>query len=83
MSQKNKSASHQLEPSAQLEQRMTQLEELVTHQAVLIEEMSQQLHDDYVERQKLERRVAVLLERLKQIEVETTGAPDAEKPPHY
>ena len=73
-------AAHQLE---QMEQRLTQLEELVTHQAVLIEEMSAQLHDDYIERQKLERRVGVLLERLKQIETETTGAPDAEKPPHY
>lgn len=63
--------------------RLTRLEELVTHQAVLIEELSQQLHKDGLAREKFERGLQRLIERVQQVEDLSMTAPDGEKPPHY
>ena len=63
--------------------RLTRLEELLTHQAILIEELSEQLHKDGQARQKFERSLRLLSERVEQVEDMSGQAPDGEKPPHY
>ncbi|MGC6512548.1 MAG: SlyX family protein [Parvibaculales bacterium] len=63
--------------------RLTRLEELVTHQAVLIEELSQQSHKDGQTLEKVERSLHMLKERIQQVEDFSITAPDGEKPPHY
>jgi SlyX protein len=61
------------------EQRLIDLETKFSHQDILIEEMRQTLHEQYLTIEKLEKNVKVLTEQLK-------GSEDIrpnEKPPHY
>ncbi len=66
-----------------LEVRLTRLEEVSAHQAVLIEELSKQLHGDAIMRQKFEAGLKILLERVRQVEDMTESTHEGEKPPHY
>ena len=63
--------------------RLVHLEELVTHQSILIEELSQQLHRDGRAREKFERGLKMLVERVQLVEDMSSTAPEGEKPPHY
>ncbi len=70
---------------AELETRIAALEEMLTHQARAIEELSAQLHQAEQARTTLEQHQKALLERLQQVE-DTQPASTSlldEKPPHY
>ncbi len=65
--------------------RLTELEEICTHQAAALEELSAVVAGQANQIDRLERRVQLLLERAAQMEADTlSGAPLADqKPPHW
>lgn len=75
----------------ELENRINMLEELLTHQAVLIDELSEQLMASLAEQGKtratFERQQKALLARVLEVEESdpSNGGHNflAEKPPHY
>lgn len=69
-----------------LERRMAALEEMLTHQAQTLDEVSDQLHLAEQARETLARKQKALLERVQEVEdTGSGGAPSLqdEKPPHY
>lgn len=69
-----------------LERRLAALEEMLTHQARTLDEVSEQLHLAEQAREKLDRKQKALLERVQEVEdTGSGGAPSLqdEKPPHY
>ncbi|MCF6273232.1 MAG: SlyX family protein [Rhodobacteraceae bacterium] len=65
--------------------RLTNLEEHATHQAVTLEELSAVVAAQAEQIGRLERRVRLLMERAAQMETDTmSGAPlTTQKPPHW
>ncbi len=61
------------------EQRLIDLETKFSHQDILIEEMRQTLHEQYLTIEKLEKNLKVLTDQLKA----TEDIRGPEKPPHY
>ncbi|MDG1692000.1 MAG: SlyX family protein [Alphaproteobacteria bacterium] len=69
-----------------LERRIAALEEILTHQAHTLDEVSDQLHLAEKARETLARKQTALLERVQEVEdTSPGGAPSLqdEKPPHY
>jgi uncharacterized coiled-coil protein SlyX len=69
-----------------IERRLAALEEMLTHQSLAIEELSQQVHMAEQAREKLAQKHKALFEIVQDIEDKTAdgGAGLAgEKPPHY
>ena len=69
----------------EIQARLDKLEMLVAHQAVTLDEMSQELLRAHDAQAQLERRHKALLSRLQDVEDNSAegGAPRHEKPPHY
>ncbi len=66
--------------------RLTALEEALAHQTAVVEDLSEVVHRQAVQIDRLDRRVALLMQRAAQAEAdETPGTvPLADqKPPHY
>lgn len=65
--------------------RLTNLEEHTTHQAVTLEELNGVVTAQAEQIARLERRVRLLMERAAQMEADTmSGAPlTDQKPPHW
>jgi uncharacterized coiled-coil protein SlyX len=62
------------------EQRLIDLEAKFSHQDLLIEELRQTLHEQYLTIEKLEKNLKVVTDQLKGSEDIRTAH---EKPPHY
>lgn len=65
------------------EDRITALEELTAHQAKTIDELSDQLAEQWKTIDRLKRTLEILSERLLGLEERTTEAAPVTKPPHY
>lgn len=63
--------------------RIAKLEEHVAHQALTIEELSQQLAEQWKIVEKLQNRQEKLIERFLALETQTADAPPVTRPPHY
>lgn len=68
-------------PDAQ--ERLDILEEHAAHQARMIDELSEQLNQQWTTIETLRRRQKRLIDRLLAIEEQSHDAPAITKPPHY
>ena len=68
-----------------LAQRIAALEELLTHQSLALEELSQQTHEAQQAREKSDRKQKALFQILQEIEDKAGEGHSLprEKPPHY
>lgn len=69
-----------------IQRRLAALEEMLTHQSLAIEELSQQVHMAEKAREKLAQKHKALFEIVQDIEDKTADGAAAlprEKPPHY
>ena len=68
-----------------LAQRIAALEELLTHQSLALEELSQQMHEAQQAREKSDRKQKALFHILQEIEDKAGEGHrlTREKPPHY
>lgn len=64
------------------EQRLIDLESKYSHQQILIEELQQTTHEQYLIIDKLEKLVKQLTDKLEGA-AGNTARPTHEKPPHY
>ena len=67
----------------ELAKRIDALEEHAAHQARLIEDLSDQLANQWSAVDRLARKQKKLIERLVELEEQAHGAPPVTKPPHY
>lgn len=66
------------------ESRIIDLETKITHHKLAIEELQKVTHEQYLMIDKLEKSLAVLIERYKAVSAnENPIGPANEKPPHY
>lgn len=65
------------------EERITALEEMVAHQAKTIEELSDQLSEQWKVVDRMKRALEILGERLVGMEERSTEAAPVTRPPHY
>jgi SlyX protein len=65
------------------EERITQLEELAAHQTKTIEELSDQLAEQWRLIEQLRSRLDALTERFLALEERSLEAPPVTRPPHY
>ena len=65
------------------ETRITQLEEVVAHQAKTIDELSDQLNAQWKVVEETRYKLERLVERFMTLEEETAEAPANTRPPHY
>lgn len=65
------------------DEKIIDLEIRYTHQARLLEELSEVLNEQRVTIQQLERRVVELEKKLREAAVDPTGGGDEGPPPHY
>jgi SlyX protein len=65
------------------QQRMTALEETVAHQAKTIEELSDQLAEQWKVVDQLRQKLDRLTERFLTLEEQSLEAPAISRPPHY
>ena len=63
--------------------RLTVLEETVAHQARVIEELSDQLAEQWKATEQMRVRLERLVERFLALEEQAREAPPVTKPPHY
>ena len=63
--------------------RIAKLEEHVAHQALTIDELSEQLAEQWKIVEKLQDKQQKLIERFLALEAHATDAPPVTKPPHY
>lgn len=63
--------------------RIIALEEMVAHQAKTIDELSDQLAEQWKTVDRMRRTLEILSERLIGLEDRTTEAAPVTKPPHY
>ncbi len=63
--------------------RLTVLEETVAHQARVIEELSDQLAEQWKATEQMRVRLERLVERFLALEERAREAPPVTKPPHY
>lgn len=63
--------------------RITALEETVAHQARVIEELSDQLAEQWKAAEQMRHRLDTLIERFLVMEEQAREPPAATKPPHY
>ncbi|WP_404863161.1 SlyX family protein [Georhizobium sp. MAB10] len=69
--------------SAELENRLTTLEELAAHQAKTIEDLSDELARQYQVTDRLTRQVEAIAQRFLALEEQSHGPVPVTKPPHY
>jgi len=67
----------------QTNDRLTALEELVSHQAKTIEELSTSVATQWEELDKARRKLDALTARFLDLEEATAPSPEITKPPHY
>jgi SlyX protein len=65
------------------EDRIARLEEHVAHQAHTIDELSEQLAEQWKMVEKLQTKQEKLIERFLAFETQSAEAPPITKPPHY
>ncbi len=65
------------------ETRIAKLEEHVAHQARVIEDLSDQLAEQWKIVEKLQDKQEKLIERFLALEAQSTDAPPVTRPPHY
>ena len=65
------------------ETRIARLEEHIAHQALVIEELSGQLADQWKIVEKLQSKQEKLIERFLALESQSADAPPVTRPPHY
>ncbi|MCL6706043.1 SlyX family protein [Pseudomonas sp. R2.Fl] len=65
------------------DERITRLEETVAHQAKVIEELSDQLAEQWKVVEQTRAKLDRLAERFLSIEEQVLDAPAITKPPHY
>lgn len=65
------------------EERLVKLEELVAHQAKVIEELSDQLAEQWKVVEQTRAKLDRLTERFLTLEETTLDAPAITRPPHY
>lgn len=65
------------------ESRVVALEEMVAHQAKTIDELSDQIREQWTTIDKMTRTLERLTERLLGLEETSTEAPPVTRPPHY
>lgn len=72
-------------PLEDLARRIAALEELLTHQSLALEELSQQMHEAQQAREKSDRKQKTLFQILQEIEDKAAEGQNLprEKPPHY
>lgn len=63
--------------------RIAKLEEHAAHQAQIIEELSEQLAEQWKIVEKLQNKQEKLIERFLALEAQSGDAPPVTKPPHY
>lgn len=63
--------------------RITRLEELAAHQAKTIEELSEQLAEQWRVVDQLRAKLAALTERFVAVEERSLETPPVTRPPHY
>ncbi|MEM9106649.1 MAG: SlyX family protein [Pseudomonadota bacterium] len=63
--------------------RLAKLEEHAAHQTRMIEELSEQLAEQWKIVEKLQNKQEKLIERFLALEAHSTDAPPETKPPHY
>ena len=63
--------------------RIAELESHAAHQARVIEELSEQLAEQWKIVEKLQNKQEKLIERFLALEAQSTDAPQETKPPHY
>ncbi len=66
-----------------IDTRIARLEEHIAHQALIIEELSGQLAEQWKIVEKLQNKQERLIERFLALESQSTDAPPVTKPPHY
>lgn len=66
-----------------LEYRLAELEELNTHQAQVIDDLSLMVSKQWDKIDKLETKVSALVARFLSLEESNGPAPENTKPPHY
>ncbi len=69
--------------SVDCDQRITQLEELVSHHARTIEDLSATIARQWEELDQARRKLDALTARFLDLEEATSPAPEITKPPHY
>ncbi|MCP4317411.1 MAG: hypothetical protein GY789_15700 [Hyphomicrobiales bacterium] len=65
------------------EDRIAKLEEHIAHQAHTIDELSEQLAEQWKMVEKLQTKQEKLIERFLAFEAQSSEAPPITKPPHY
>lgn len=65
------------------EERLVKLEELAAHQAKVIEELSDQLAEQWKVMEQTRAKLARLTERFLSLEETSLEAPSITRPPHY
>jgi len=65
------------------ETRVVALEEMVAHQAKTIDELSDQIREQWTTIDKMTRTLERLTERLLGLEETSSEAPPVTRPPHY
>jgi SlyX protein len=70
-------------PENRQEDRITALEEMVAHQAKAIDELSDQLAEQWKVVDRMKRALEMLGQRLIGLEDRSTEAAPVSKPPHY
>ncbi|QLF69022.1 SlyX family protein [Peteryoungia desertarenae] len=65
------------------EERIVRLEETVAHQARIIEELSDQLSEQWKTVEQIRAKLDRLTERFLTLEEQTLDAPAITRPPHY
>ena len=63
--------------------RLTELEEMVAHQSIALEELSQTVAKQWDEMDRMKRKLDALTARFLDLEDATAPAPEITKPPHY
>ena len=66
-----------------LEDRIAKLEEHIAHQAHMIDELSEQLAEQWKTVDTLQKKQEALIERFLALEEQSAEAPPITKPPHY
>lgn len=64
-------------------ERVTQLEELATHQSRVIEELSGEIAEQWKVIEQMRKKLDRLTERLLDLEEQALEAPAITRPPHY
>ncbi|MBP1857897.1 MULTISPECIES: SlyX family protein [Rhizobium/Agrobacterium group] len=65
------------------EERITRLEETIAHQAKTIEELSDQLAEQWTVVEQVRTKLDRLTERFLSLEEQSIDAPAITRPPHY